>query len=154
LQATRPDLAEMLKESGRAATGTRGRARAALLVSEIAIAMLLLVGAGLMLRSFSRLSHVDPGFDPHDVLTGGMALPDSQYKDDAAIRAFYRQLLPRLASLPGAEGGAVGMPLPFTRSNIGLKFDIDGRPDPGPHSPNIAAMRFVSPGYFKVMGVR
>src|SRR5262249_9796709 len=114
LHASRSDLQDALKGAGRTVVQSHRRARATLLGSEIAVAMLLLAGAGLMLRSFARLSSVSPGFNPEGVLTAAIALPDSRYRENSEIIRFYRELLPRLDALPGAQAGAVAMPLPFS----------------------------------------
>src|SRR5579864_1201165 len=115
-QSTRSDVHESLKEGGRggATAGTkRQRMRGLLVVSEVALAMVLLVGSGLMIRSFTRLLQVPPGFDPHNVLTIQLSLPESKYAKPAQITAFYQSLMHKVATLPGVEaaGATSGLPM-------------------------------------------
>jgi putative ABC transport system permease protein len=123
---------DALKEGARGAGGGRQRARSVLVSAEVAVAMLLLVGAGLTLRSFGRLSAVDPGFNPRGVLTTNVSLPDARYSDDAKIAAFYQALKDRLAAIPGVTAVALGFPLPFSGANVSLRWHEDGAPPPAP----------------------
>jgi putative ABC transport system permease protein len=116
--------------------------------------MLLLVGAGLLLRSFGSVLRVDPGFNPRDLLTAVVPLPDNRYGKDPEMRRFYRELLPRLEALPGVEAAAITMPFPYQRSDISIAFDLHDRPPAPPDRPFVAAWRSVSPGYFQMMGIR
>jgi putative ABC transport system permease protein len=152
LHAARADVHETLKESARTAVG-RNRTRSALLVSEIAIALVLLIGAGLSLRSFERLSVVNPGFQTRDLLTASVTLPDGRYPKEAQIRSFYRELLAKARALPGVQGAALAMPLPYSGGNFNIGLTIEGRPPPPPESPNVTPLRLVSPDYFSVMGI-
>jgi putative ABC transport system permease protein len=131
----------------------RTRARSALLVGEIALALLLLVGAGLTLRSFAHLVRVDPGFNPNNMLTFALVLPDSKYKEDDQQRVFYKQLFPRLQQVPGVESAAVAIPMPYTNSNMDLAFTLDDRPEPPPDKMFDADIHMVSAGYFEMMGI-
>ncbi|MCU1282478.1 MAG: hypothetical protein JWM53_6024, partial [bacterium] len=131
----------------------RGRARGLLLIGEIALAMLLCVGAALTLRSFSRLSSVDPGFDPHDVLTASLALSDTRYPDRDTVVAFYRELEEQLRALPGARSAALSVVLPLGGGNNMHAFKIDDRPTLSDADWQTANTRFVSADYFKVMGM-
>ena len=110
LHAAKPDLNETLKEGGRSATeGRRGnRLRNALVVAEIALSVILLTGAGLMIRSVVRLLHMKLGFDPGNLLTMQLELPTSKYPENQQVTAFYRQLLERVKPVPGVQGAAVG----------------------------------------------
>ena len=144
----------LLKEGGRSGTVSRSRQRirSSLVVGEVALALVLLVGAGLFLRSLARLQRVGPGFDPGGVMTAAIALPDSQYPEEKRL-AFYQTLVERLQAIPGVSAAAAAAPLPFSGSASSASFNIEGRPvgpgDPGPHSD----LRWISPGYFTAMGI-
>jgi len=157
LQSARSNVHESLKEGGRggATAGThRQRIRGLLVVSEVALAMVLLVAAGLLIRSFTRLIEVHPGFDPHNVLTMQLSLPQSKYAKAPQVAAFYEQLLERIASLPGVEaaGATSGLPLSGSGQSSG-SFTIQGRVptkgDPAPH----ADQRIIAPDYFRAMKI-
>jgi putative ABC transport system permease protein len=153
LQGSRTDLNETLKEGGRSSGGgSRNRLGSLLVVSEVALALLLLAGAGVMLRSFIRLMSVDPGLDPQNVLTMAIGLPQSKYQPPQRA-AFFQQLLERLRALPGVRSvGAVYPPLGFGEAGAG--FSIEGRPPAAPGEPRRAAPRWVSPDYFKAMRIQ
>jgi putative ABC transport system permease protein len=153
LQGSRTDLNETLKEGGRSSGGgSRNRLGSLLVVSEVALALLLLAGAGVMLRSFIRLMSVDPGLDPQNVLTMAIGLPQSKYQPPQRA-AFFQQLLERLRALPGVRSvGAVYPPLGFGEAGAG--FSIEGRPPAAPGEPRLAAPRWVSPDYFKAMRIQ
>ncbi len=146
---------EALKEGGRSGTASRGhqRVRACLVAGEVALALVLLFGAGLFLKSLARLQQVNPGFDPRGVMTGALSLPESRYKEPQKQIAFYRAVLERLRNLPGVESAAATAPLPFSGAVSSASFNIEGRPqapgDPGPHSD----LQYVTPGYFAVMRI-
>ncbi len=154
-QISRGNPYESLKEGAR--TGTAGRARqrlrSALVVGELALALVLLVGAGLFLRSLTRLQEVTTGFQPHGVMSGMVSLPQSRYEKDEVKASFYRDVLEKLAALPSVKSAAAVMPLPFSGSNWSASFGIEGRQeapgDPGPHGD----VRYVSPGYFATLGI-
>jgi putative ABC transport system permease protein len=151
LQAATPLLNEALKEGGRGADAARGkRLRGAIVVAEVALALLLSVGAGLMLRSFALLQNVNPGFNPEKVLTASLALPRAKYEEGPRVVAFYRRLLDEVAALPGVESAGLVDALPLAGGNY-LSFVIEGRP-PADRTPD-AEHRVVSPGYFKAMGI-
>ena len=122
-----PSLA--LREGTRTMTSGRGQHRLhnALVVAETAIGMVLLIGAGLLIHSFIRVLNVDPGFDPHSVLTASIDLPDNQYPSLKRVQ-FQEDLLSRLAALPGVESVSSGFPIPLSQHNIGVGFSIEGRP--------------------------
>jgi predicted permease len=154
-QIARIDQNESLKEGGRAGTASRGnqRLRAVLITAEVALAVVLLAGAGLFVRSMIRLQDVSTGFQPRNVMTASLSLPAAQYAEPAKQIAFYRAVTERLANTPGVAAAAVGVPLPFSGNNGSASFDIEGRPvapgDPGPHGD----IRFVSPDYLSALGI-
>jgi len=155
LQASGQSPGDALKEAGLRSTahGGRQRARSLLVAGEVAIATMLLVASGLMLRSFARVSQVDPGFRPDDLVTTYVPLPDTRYREDAQLIAFYRRLAEALETVPGATGIAIGAPLPFSGVGIGLRFTIVGLPPPPPNRPNVADMSIVNPGWFAALGI-
>ena len=152
LHGSRMNLSESLKERGHdLGAGGQHRMRAALAVAETAIGLVLLVGAGLLIRSFYGLLHVNPGFDPHNVLTMRVDLPESRYSEQQEIN-FYRNLLEQAQGLPGVvEAGGI-FPLPLTTSDINVTFGIEGRPVPEAEEPS-AGFRAISPSYFHTMGI-
>jgi len=154
-QMSRLDRYEALKEGGRAGTAgiARQRMRAGLVMGEVAIALVLLAGAGLFLRSLASLENVHPGFEPEGVITASVALPGARYSEDARQVAFYRAVLDGLAKIPGVTDVAAALPVPFDNNGGSASFEIEGRPmapgDPGPHG-DIAQ---VSPGYFATLKI-
>jgi putative ABC transport system permease protein len=130
LQASKLDVTSALKEGGRSAEGhRRTSARSLLLIGEVALSLMLLVGAGLLIKSFLRLQEVRPGFNPHNVLMASVALPGAKYKDQQ-FAEFFRQLKERLEALPGVQavGGAINLPLGASGYQIGRGFIAEGRP--------------------------
>jgi len=146
---------DILKGSGRSGMAGRGRQRlrAALVIGETALALLLLVGAGLFLRSLARVEDVRPGFDPRGVLTAQLSLSPLRYPDNPRRIAFYQALGERLAQTPGVTSAALGVSVPFDGGGGSASFSIQEKPvgpgDPGPHGD----VRLVSPDYFKVLGI-
>jgi len=143
----------LLRDRGAAgASGTR--ARRVLVISELAGAAMLLVAAGLLIRSYVQLQRVEPGFDPEGVTTFGLSLPVTRYADPASPRAFVSSLLSRLQSEPGIESAAVAMGLPFTSDlNALTGFRHEGQAVPDSASMPTAGLRVVSPAYFDVMKI-
>jgi putative ABC transport system permease protein len=130
LQASKLDVTSALKEGGRGAEGhRRTSARSLLLIGEVALSLVLLVGAGLLIKSFMRLQEVRPGFNPHNVLMASVALPGAKYKDQG-FAEFFRQLKERLEAAPGVQavGGAINLPLGASNYGIGRAFIPEGRP--------------------------
>ena len=149
-----PDLNQTLKEGAQGAGGGRRQTRAqgALVVSEVAVALVLLAGAGLLGRSYASLSRVEPGFDADGVLTARISLPEAKYQDKDRQALFFRQVLERVRALPGvAHAGAVS-DLPFSGSRTSQSFELEGRPESS-LTPN-ADYRKISPDYFRAMGIR
>jgi predicted permease len=146
---------ESLKEAGRPVTsGTaRQRLRDALVVAEVALSLVLLAGAGLLVRSFMRLEKIDPGFRPHNVLTMRITLPDARYSDPGKINAFYRELARRVAALPGVEAaGAIGL-LPLSGQNSSGTVTVDTQAVPAENRTPEADRRPVMPGLFQALGI-
>jgi putative ABC transport system permease protein len=156
LQATRSRLNDALKEMGRSATaGSReGRFRSLLVVSQIALALVLLAGAGLMIKSFLRLEQGDLGLNPENVLTEHVFLPQYKYGDAGKRRAFVRDVLRQVQALPGVKSvGAINF-LPLSGFWGTVSFTVEGRPSPRPGDEPEADNRVVTPNYFHTMGIR
>jgi len=155
LRLSRTSPNEALKEGGRSATGglKHLRLQRLLVVSQVALALVLLIGAGLMLRSFESLMKVDAGFEPKNVLTAYVSLPASKYPNPAARQAFFDQLVGKLGALPGVQDVAIGSLVPLAEGNWTASFFPEGRePAHGEASP-LTSVRLVSPGYFRTLGV-
>jgi len=152
-QATRVSLNDELKERGRGAGGERqNRARSLLVVSEIALSLVLLVGAGLLVRSFLRLQAINPGFEAENVLVIRLSLPKAQYPDRAAATAFYDKLRPQLENLPGVESVGVVSALPLSGIMASIPFTIEGRASAADEA-LWADYRLVSTGYFRALRI-
>jgi predicted permease len=154
IQMSRPDLSDALKESGRSTGGVRtNRFRSALVVSEVALSLVLLVGAGLMMRSFAKLNQVDPGFKPAQVLTMGVALLRTRYPEDEQVAQGYSQILEHAAAVPGVVSVGAISDLPLTGSNISDSFTIEGRPPIAKEAEPSTEYHIVTPRYFESMGI-
>ena len=155
LRAFRTELQESLKSGSRGSTQGRGeqRTRSVLVTCEVALALVLLVGAGLMLRKFEHLQAVDPGFDPSHVLTLEAAAGGTSYPSAAERIRFFEQLRPRLESLPGAQSVSLINHLPIGGDLWTLGIAIEGRPIPAPGQQSGAVYRVVQPGYFGTMKI-
>jgi putative ABC transport system permease protein len=158
LGASRPDVAEALRASGEGASLVLRRSavsRGALVMGQIALSMVLLIGAALLIRSFARLRGVDPGFTPDHLLTMKIALPAARYDTEAKRAAFFSDAVARLQSIPGVSGAAMAMTLPTTtwiRTNV---LAAEGRvavDDDDPSS--FAVLQSVTPDYFRTLGVK
>ncbi len=154
-QAARLNLNAMLKSGAPGAGGfSRQRTRSLLVVSEIALALILLAGAGLLLRSFHRLGQVNPGFNPARVLTADLALPFARYDTNAKRAAFYQQLIERLQALPGVQSAGIISDLPLSGMNADRSYTHDAiPPDRQRGSPPNADYRHCSPDYFNAIGI-
>ena len=145
---------ETLKEGGRGSLAGRGnRIRAALIVAEVAISLVLLIGAGLLINSFLRLRNVDPGFRSDNLLTMRVSLPASKYNDPAKRAAFYTEINRRLENVPGVKSSAVITNLPLYLQSNSDNISIEGRPDPPPNQQTLINTRVISPKYFETMGI-
>lgn len=155
LQASRMQPGEALKDGGR---GTQGGARGrrllgALVVSEMALALVLLVGAGLLLRSFHRLSKIDPGFQTDNLLTLRTELPSTKYPGPEQRRAFYDEVLRRVKDLPGVESVGIISFIPLSFSGINFAFTVEGRTPVSDMKLPLAVYRVISPDYFSTMRI-
>jgi putative ABC transport system permease protein len=153
LQTSRVDLNDTLKEGGRGTVGARGRSRSILVVTEIALSLVLLVGAGLMIQSFMRLRRVNIGLDAKNVLTTTFILPMAKYREGDQRAAFFKQLVERVRSLPGVQGASATATLPLSGGNWGRSLTVEGYPVlPVGQAPMIQHT-VVTPGYFRTMGI-
>jgi putative ABC transport system permease protein len=154
LEVSGPVHAEALKGSGRASAGVnRNRLRSALVIGEVALSLVLLIGAGLMIRSFANLNQVDPGFDSARTLTMGVTLLRNKYTDDERVASFYSQLLERAVATPGVESVGAISGLPLSGSSVNLGFTIEGRSPAAREAQPITEYRIVTPRYFESMGI-
>ena len=153
MQASRTDPNRGLHEGGRAATASRrqSRLRGSLVVSEVALACLLLIGAGLTLRSLLNLLHVRPGFREDHVLTAGLSLPNAEYHDKTSVERFFSQIAADLRSMPGVEAVGEGSDLPWTGWDENTSLNIEGK-QPPPNEFFHARYHVATPGYFQALG--
>lgn len=153
LHASKVNLVQSLKESPTLGRG-RAKVQTALVIAEVALSLVLLVGAGLLLRSFLKLEGVHPGFNSHEVLTMGVPLPQYQYHKKSQQIAAYREILVKIESLPGVQSAAFVTPLPLTGINGTITIPAQPSMANPDHSQNLyAVLHAVSPGYFKAMGI-
>ncbi|MEA2559192.1 MAG: putative transport system permease protein [Acidobacteriota bacterium] len=150
-----PDLVPALKDGGRGGTAgkARHRARQVLVVAQVALALLLLVGAGLMLKSFWGLADVDPGVKPEGVLTLRLDLPEPEYPDVHVTARFVGQLLEKVRAIPGVERAGTVNVLPLTGFRDNSTHSMEDHPLPPDTVPPVLGTRFISPGYFEAMGI-
>ncbi|HZR78233.1 MAG TPA: ABC transporter permease, partial [Chthoniobacterales bacterium] len=154
LRVSHPNLATSLNESPRGSSegGAGGRTRAALVVVEIVLALVLLASAGLLVESFVRLQRVPAGFDTSNVMTARIALPESSYPKPEDATAFVKKLLERVSTLPGVQSAAGGWWIPLSGSDIAFNFNIEERPAPPGQQP-VAQANAITPEYFQTMRV-
>jgi putative ABC transport system permease protein len=155
LHAATPNLSGVLHASARRAGGRRGaqRIRNTLVVVETALAVVLLVGAGLFLRSFARMVGVDPGFTPDNIAAVTLSLPGLRYPKDHQVGAFADRLLERLRAQPGVTDAALGFGRPLADEYSNTSFEVRGEPPSTPTTRRVAYFRPVSPTYFHLLGV-
>ena len=154
-QISRPDLNEALKEGSKGSIESSAgkRTRSVLVAVEVALSLLLLIGAGLMVKSFLRLQQMRLGFNPDNVLAVSLTLPASTYPEERQQAAFFKEALERLQSQPGVQSVGVTTGLPLTLSLSGSDFRIEGRPEPEAGKEMIINTRSVSPDYFHTLGI-
>ncbi len=155
VQAARTVPREPLNEGTRTGSGSlhRSRARSSFVVAEVALALTLLAGAGLLIRSLSRLMSVDPGFNPKNVLTASVQLPNAKYEKDERRGQFYAQLLARLRQLPGVRAASADAFLPFAGIIAGTGVDVEGRPPLPMAEKPVIDVTLVAPQFFETMGI-
>ena len=154
-EGSRADVQDVLKDGSRqAGSGRRHRRiRQAFVVSEIALAVVLLVGAGLMLRSFGTLSRVNPGFNTRNVLSARVTIPDTRYPDNPKRVQFFSSLVARLAAIPGVESAGAISFLPLASLGAATSFTIVGQPEPQAGQRPTTDVRVADTGYFRTLGV-
>ncbi len=155
LQASRLDLTETLKEGGRGNSGgsKQNRLRSLLVITEVALALVLLIAAGLMIKSFLRLQSVNPGFNPENLITLEMQLPENKYADKERQRIFQQQLVQRIAQIPGVQKVGTVDNLPFSGNEFNAGLTIEGQPPLNAAERPRAFLRNVSPHYFESMEI-
>jgi predicted permease len=154
LATARSQLNPALRDGGRESTAT-GRMRAGLVAAEIAVAFVLVVGAGLLIHTLVALQRVDMGFDAERVITAAVAPPRAQYRDPAALRQLFTRLLERAGAIPGVQSAALTNMLPLSGGDFTLSFSIIGRPRAtGAGNEPAAGARIVSASYISTMGMR
>jgi putative ABC transport system permease protein len=154
LQMSKVNLNDSLKEGSRQTSGSSHRLRSSLVVFEVALSLMLLVGAGLLARSFLSLLRTDPGFNPHNVLTMNLVLPAAKYTEQPLRAAFYDSLVQRVRTYPGVESAAAVNYLPLGGSNSSNSYLVEGVPEPAPGQENEGRYRVSTPDYFHTMGIR
>jgi putative ABC transport system permease protein len=153
LQVSKTNLNESLKEGSRQASGRSYRLRSSLVVFEVALSLVLLVGAGLFFRSFLNLFKTDPGFNPDNVLTMRLMLPAAKYRDEPQAAAFYTDLVQRVKAKPGVESAAAVNFLPLGGSNASDVYLVEGEPESRPSEESIGRYRVCTPDYFSTMRI-
>src|SRR6185369_5182580 len=153
LQVSKPNLNNSLKEGMRGTSSASHRLRSSLVVFEVALSLMLLVGAGLLTRSFLSLLKTDPGFNPDHVLTMNLVLPRVKYKDEPAVAAFYNDLVQRVKAQPGVESAAFVNYIPLGGSNSSNSYLVEGEPEPPPGQEHDGRYRVATPDYFRTMEI-
>lgn len=153
LQVSRGRPVDPLKDGTRGATGSRTLARRVLIVAQVAIAVMLLVGAGLLIKSFARLMGVRPGFDAGQVLTVRVSLPVARYPGRPEVTGYFERLRERLAAMPGVQSAGAATGLPLAVASGDWSFDVEGRPMNGKKHSGAADWYAVTPGYFETLHI-
>lgn len=152
-QLSKPDLNSALKEGSQQASSSSQRLRGLLVASEVALSLMLLVSAGLLIRSFMQLVKSDAGFNSENLMTMNLVLPRAKYREEAQRVAFYQELVKRVQQLPGVSSAATVNYLPLGGSNSSTSFLIEGAPEPPPGEQFDGRYRVCSPDYFQTMGI-
>jgi putative ABC transport system permease protein len=153
MHVSHSSIVDSLKEGALSTTASKARfgLRSSLVVVEMALALILLVSAGLLIRSLVRMQDVNPGFDPHNVVTANIDLPDAKYSD-AQKAVFFQNLIPKLSGLPGIQSAAAVYPLPMGGDEIRTTFEIEGRPV-AKSDEALTSLRDITPNYFATMRI-
>src|SRR5436190_9264149 len=152
LQVTRPNVNESLQEGNRGAVGPGSHhLRRLLVIAQVALSLLLLAGAGLLIKSFANLRASKPGFDPQHAIVGELILPKAKYPEPEKHRQFFEQILPKLAALPGVDAAGAAFPMPFSNNDWGSTFSIAGQPPRPPGQELEASHLIITPDYFRAM---
>lgn len=154
IQSSRLDLNHSLKEGGRTASGSSSKVRNTFVIAQVALALILLIGTGLLLKSFVFLQRVDPGFNASQVQTFGFILNRTNYPEQPQLIAFYKQLMERVGSIPGVQSAGLVSTLPLGGNNTDTSFNIEGRPVPPENQSPVAWYNSVTPEYFRTMGIK
>ncbi|HEY4132438.1 MAG TPA: ABC transporter permease, partial [Gemmatimonadaceae bacterium] len=155
IYAARPQLAQMLRDNGRSASARRatGQLRSTFVIMEVALAVVLLVGAGLLIRSYMKLLEIDPGFRPQHVTTFNVSVPELKYRFDRDRNRFADGVINALRQMPGSQDAAVALSRPMQTMTMRMSFSIDGRAPASPAERLRTAVRPVSSGYFSALGI-
>lgn len=154
LRSSRPDAQSALRSGGRSTSAGQRRLAGALVTTEFALAVMLVIAAGLLIRSFAALVHVDPGFRTEHIITARITPPEARYGDGTKQRAFYAALLGRVSALPGVRSVDAVSRLPLAGGFTGVAFEVEGKPyRPGTVAP-VFDDRRITPGYPQTMGIR
>ncbi|MEO7083962.1 MAG: ABC transporter permease [Gemmatimonadaceae bacterium] len=155
IQSAGMSLGQLLRDSTRGSSGRRGaqRTRGVLVVAEMALAVVLLIGAGLLTRSFVRLMEVNPGYEAEHVVTMSVSLPDKKYPWDNEQIAFANAVIERMRHLPGAQDAALAYGRPLSENGMGITFNRDDRPKTVAGKPNVADIRVVTAGFFSTLKI-
>lgn len=152
LQVTRPNVNESLQEGSRGAIGPESHyLRRLLVIAQVALSLLLLAGAGLLMKSFANLRATKPGFDPQHAIVAELVLPKAKYPEPEKHRQFFEQILPKLAALPGVEAAGAAFPMPFSNNDSSSSFAIVGQPPQPPGQEFGASHLTITPDYFRAM---
>src|SRR5205807_740628 len=152
LQLTRPNVNESLQSGSRGAVGPESHyLRRLLIITQVALSVLLLAGAGLLIKTFANLRATKPGFDPANAVVADLILPKAKYPDPEKQRQFFEQVLPKLAALPGVEAAGAAFPMPFSGNDTGSVFSIVGQPPRPAGQENEASSLTITPDYFRAM---
>ena len=156
VQASRPNLASTMKQGGRGGSsgGARHRLRSALVVTEVALAFVLLAGAGLLIKSFFQMQQADPGFDATNVLTAGLPIPDKRFASADQLNLYLREVAGGLAALPGVKDVAMTSALPMRGWGYGMPFQIAHHPIVDRANRRACFFKMLSPSYFRALGIR
>lgn len=154
MQVTRPNVNASLQDGNRSGSGPEShRLRGLLVVTQVALSLLLLTGAGLLIKSFANLRATKPGFEASHVLTMQLVMPKVKYPESEQHRQFFALMLPRLAAIPGVEAAGAAMPMPFSGNDRGSTFSVAGQPPIAPGNRPVASHLTITPDYFRAMKI-